>query len=173
MAEELLWFISGSTNAGVLKQKGVGIWDGNGSREYLDSIGLQHRCSFCSCNLLSLHPLVLALQHTLYRYRCISAQQGAICLAQAEQISCRDIQSYRNASHMLRVQDVSCADILALLQDKVQRASMICLTPHVLPAERLVTWGRCTASSGDTLGRSTQTCTQTIQARAWTSWRSS
>lgn len=43
MAEELLWFISGSTDAGVLKQKGVGIWDGNGSREYLDSIGLQHR----------------------------------------------------------------------------------------------------------------------------------
>lgn len=54
MAEELLWFISGSTNAGVLKQKGVGIWDGNGSREYLDSIGLRHRsfprsdrCSQC------------------------------------------------------------------------------------------------------------------------------
>ena len=43
VAEELLWFISGSTNAGVLKQKGVGIWEGNGSREYLDSIGLHHR----------------------------------------------------------------------------------------------------------------------------------
>ncbi len=42
--EELLWFISGSTNANVLKAKGVGIWDGNGSREYLDSIGLTHRC---------------------------------------------------------------------------------------------------------------------------------
>ena len=43
VVEELLWFISGSTNANVLKAKGVGIWDGNGSREYLDSIGLHHR----------------------------------------------------------------------------------------------------------------------------------
>ncbi|BDA43329.1 Bifunctional dihydrofolate reductase-thymidylate synthase [Coccomyxa sp. Obi] len=43
VVEELLWFISGSTNANVLKAKGVGIWDGNGSREYLDSIGLTHR----------------------------------------------------------------------------------------------------------------------------------
>ncbi len=46
VVEELLWFISGSTNANVLKAKGVGIWDGNGSREYLDSIGLNHRCRF-------------------------------------------------------------------------------------------------------------------------------
>ncbi len=45
MVEELLWFISGSTDARVLKAKGVGIWDGNGSREYLDSIGLHHRCA--------------------------------------------------------------------------------------------------------------------------------
>lgn len=44
VAEELLWFISGSTNARTLQDKGVHVWDGNGSREYLDSIGLQHRC---------------------------------------------------------------------------------------------------------------------------------
>jgi thymidylate synthase len=43
VAEELLWFISGSTDARALKAKGIGIWDGNGSRAYLDSIGLQHR----------------------------------------------------------------------------------------------------------------------------------
>jgi dihydrofolate reductase/thymidylate synthase len=43
VAEELLWFVKGSTNANELKEKGVGIWDGNGSREYLDSIGLNHR----------------------------------------------------------------------------------------------------------------------------------
>jgi dihydrofolate reductase/thymidylate synthase len=43
VAEELLWFVKGSTNANELKEKGVGIWDGNGSREYLDSIGLSHR----------------------------------------------------------------------------------------------------------------------------------
>ena len=55
MAEELLWFISGSTDASVLKQKGVGIWDGNGSREYLDSIGLHHRCMLVCCLTHSSH----------------------------------------------------------------------------------------------------------------------
>ena len=43
MAEELLWFVRGSTDAALLKARGVGIWDGNGSRAYLDSIGLGHR----------------------------------------------------------------------------------------------------------------------------------
>ncbi len=45
VVEELLWFISGSTDAGALKRKGVGIWDGNASRAYLDSVGLRHRCA--------------------------------------------------------------------------------------------------------------------------------
>lgn len=40
---ELLWFISGSTNGKVLEKEGVHIWKGNGSREYLDSIGLTDR----------------------------------------------------------------------------------------------------------------------------------
>lgn len=43
VAEELLWFVSGCTNAALLRDKGIHIWDGNGSREYLDSIGLSHR----------------------------------------------------------------------------------------------------------------------------------
>ena len=43
LAEELLWFVAGSTNAKELSDKGIGIWDGNGSREYLDSIGLNKR----------------------------------------------------------------------------------------------------------------------------------
>ncbi|OQS00973.1 bifunctional dihydrofolate reductase-thymidylate synthase 2 [Achlya hypogyna] len=36
VAEELLWFISGNTNAKTLQDKGIKIWDGNGSREFLD-----------------------------------------------------------------------------------------------------------------------------------------
>lgn len=43
VAEELLWFISGSTSAQALQNKDIHIWDGNGSREYLDSIGLTDR----------------------------------------------------------------------------------------------------------------------------------
>lgn len=43
VAEELLWFISGNTNANVLAAKDIHIWDGNGSREFLDSRGLSHR----------------------------------------------------------------------------------------------------------------------------------
>ena len=41
--EELLWFVKADTNALHLSERGVKIWDGNGSREYLDSIGLKHR----------------------------------------------------------------------------------------------------------------------------------
>lgn len=40
---ELLWFIKGDTNNKSLQAKGVKIWNGNGSREYLDSLGLTDR----------------------------------------------------------------------------------------------------------------------------------
>lgn len=43
IAEELFWFIRGSTNAIELKEKKVMIWEGNSSREFLDSVGLRHR----------------------------------------------------------------------------------------------------------------------------------
>jgi thymidylate synthase len=38
---ELLWFIRGQTDNKILKEQGVHIWDANGSREFLDSRGLQ------------------------------------------------------------------------------------------------------------------------------------
>lgn len=43
MTAELLWFIQGNTSSQALSEQGVKIWDGNGSREYLDSIGLTDR----------------------------------------------------------------------------------------------------------------------------------
>merc|ERR1712136_29568 len=43
IAEELFWFIRGSTNAKELQEKNVRIWDGNSSRQFLDSVGLGHR----------------------------------------------------------------------------------------------------------------------------------
>jgi thymidylate synthase len=41
--EELLWFIHGSTDAKLLSERGIKIWDGNGSKEFLQSRGLGHR----------------------------------------------------------------------------------------------------------------------------------
>ena len=40
ICEELLWFIKGETNATILSEKNIKIWDDNGSREFLDSRGL-------------------------------------------------------------------------------------------------------------------------------------
>jgi len=38
--KELLWFIQGETNNKLLQQQNVHIWDGNTSREFLNSVGL-------------------------------------------------------------------------------------------------------------------------------------
>lgn len=43
ITEELLWFIRGSTNARELQEKKVNIWDGNSSRQFLDSLGFTER----------------------------------------------------------------------------------------------------------------------------------
>lgn len=40
--KELLWFIRGDTNNEHLQEQGVTIWNGNASREFLDSRGLAH-----------------------------------------------------------------------------------------------------------------------------------
>jgi thymidylate synthase len=39
--KELLWFVRGETDALLLKSQNVHIWDGNSSREFLDSRGLK------------------------------------------------------------------------------------------------------------------------------------
>ena len=43
MIAELLWFIEANTSSISLSDAGVKIWDGNGSREFLDKNGLSHR----------------------------------------------------------------------------------------------------------------------------------
>jgi len=40
--KELEFFINGQTNNKILQEKGVKIWNANTSREYLDSVGLNH-----------------------------------------------------------------------------------------------------------------------------------
>lgn len=43
VAEELLWFVRGSTNAKDLQAKNIHIWDGNSTREFLDASGFTDR----------------------------------------------------------------------------------------------------------------------------------
>lgn len=43
IVEELLWFIRGETNSKTLSERGVKIWDANGSREFLDANGFTDR----------------------------------------------------------------------------------------------------------------------------------
>ncbi|KIW32471.1 thymidylate synthase [Cladophialophora immunda] len=40
---ELLWFVSGCTTSKPLSEAGIHIWDGNGSREFLDKLGFVDR----------------------------------------------------------------------------------------------------------------------------------
>lgn len=42
ITEELLWFLSGSTDATKLQEKRIPIWNGNTTREFLDNRGLNH-----------------------------------------------------------------------------------------------------------------------------------
>lgn len=40
---ELIWFLNGKTNANLLKDKNIHIWDGNSSREFLDEHNFNYR----------------------------------------------------------------------------------------------------------------------------------
>jgi len=42
IVEELLWFLRGETDAGLLEEKGVNIWKPNTTREFLDKRGLEN-----------------------------------------------------------------------------------------------------------------------------------
>jgi len=42
IVEELLWFLRGDTNVKHLREKGVHIWNGNTTRQFLDDNGLEH-----------------------------------------------------------------------------------------------------------------------------------
>jgi thymidylate synthase len=43
VVEELLWIISGKTDAKILDAKNVKIWNDNGTREFLDKLGFTQR----------------------------------------------------------------------------------------------------------------------------------
>lgn len=44
---ELLWFLNGQTDNRLLKEQGIHIWDGNSTREYLDSRNLDYQEDEC------------------------------------------------------------------------------------------------------------------------------
>ena len=43
VVEELLWIIAGKTDAKLLDEKNVKIWNDNGTREFLDKLGFSER----------------------------------------------------------------------------------------------------------------------------------
>ena len=43
VVQELIWFLNGQTDVKKLQDVGVHIWDGNSTREYMDSIGIKDR----------------------------------------------------------------------------------------------------------------------------------
>lgn len=43
VAEELLWFVHGCTDAKILQGKNIHIWDGNSDRKFLDNLGFTER----------------------------------------------------------------------------------------------------------------------------------
>ena len=43
VAEELIWFVRGHTNAKLLSDKKIKIWDLNATKEFLTKIGLPER----------------------------------------------------------------------------------------------------------------------------------
>lgn len=43
VVEELLWFVRGCTDAKILQEKDIHIWDGNSDRKFLDKLGFTER----------------------------------------------------------------------------------------------------------------------------------
>lgn len=65
VVEELLWIVSGCTDANKLAAKDVHIWDANATKDFLKSRGLSHRDKgriyivsgiFSGCSLLLIFP---------------------------------------------------------------------------------------------------------------------
>jgi thymidylate synthase len=42
VVEELLWFLRGQTNNKILNEKDIHIWDGNGSKDFMNKLGLDY-----------------------------------------------------------------------------------------------------------------------------------
>jgi len=110
--EELLFFIRGDTNNDNLQKKNVHIWDGNTSRAYLDSIGLQH---YEEGSLGSTYPhqwrhwgAPYETKHTDYTGKGIDQLAEAVRLIREEPTSRRIIISGWNVSQLKEMALVPC-----------------------------------------------------------------
>ncbi|GFS29307.1 thymidylate synthase 2 [Actinidia rufa] len=63
IVEELLWFIRGSTNAKVLQEKDIHIWDDNTSRDYLDrQVESYYHCMYnTTYQAILVHDVMLSI----------------------------------------------------------------------------------------------------------------
>jgi thymidylate synthase len=68
VAEELLWFVKGCTNGKELSDKGIKIWDGNGSKEFLTGNSLACLLN-CLCYNLCVHCWLAFLHDRFDRSR--------------------------------------------------------------------------------------------------------
>lgn len=77
VAEELLWFVSGCTNANELTKKKIHIWDANGSRDFLDKQGTV-LLSLIITNCLVV-PLAQKATTFLYHHCCVIMNISGFC----------------------------------------------------------------------------------------------
>uniref|UniRef100_A0AC34F448 Thymidylate synthase n=1 Tax=Panagrolaimus sp. ES5 TaxID=591445 RepID=A0AC34F448_9BILA len=97
IVEELLWFISGSTDAKVLSAKGVKIWEPNGSREFLDKCGFTDRRE-------DLKEMALPPCHTLVQFYVSNGELSSQLYQRSGDVGLGvpfNIASYALLTHMI------------------------------------------------------------------------
>ena len=157
VVEELLWFISGATNAKLLQDKDVHIWDGNGSREYLDKVGLGHRC----CPPGGTYHLVFAWLAWRAGGETCTCQRLMPCS------SCGVFCVSASIAPWAVQLTASAQRLQSTARGVVRLKQAIDTWLEGGGAGRRATWAPCTASSGATLAPTTPTCMPTTRARCY------
>ncbi|KPJ00958.1 Thymidylate synthase [Papilio xuthus] len=113
--EELLWMISGSTDSKVLAQKGVHIWDANGSRAFLDNLGFtdreeginnpaDRRMIMCAWNPSDLSQMALPPCHCLVQFHVANGKLNCLMYQRSADMGLGvpfNIASYSLLTHMI------------------------------------------------------------------------
>ena len=105
--KELLWFIRGETDNKILKKQNVHIWDANGSREFLDSRGL------------NLYPEDMLGPIYGYQWRYYNANYN--CFNGARLFNENEPDIFSNRKEVTGIDQLQ--QIIEMLKDPVQRMS--------------------------------------------------